>query len=146
MSMTRPHTDQESSREAVGEGSVRVYRRPMKGTWWLERRPYLLYMLREWTSAFVAIYALFLLVLLMLGPVAFEVVLRHPATVALHIPVGLMIVSHSLTWFALVPQVIVLWRGKKRISPKLIAGMHYAMWGIISVIVIWIVWFRAGGG
>ena len=39
-----------------------TYHRHVPNTWWLQRRPYILFMIRELTSVFVAGYCIFLLV------------------------------------------------------------------------------------
>src|SRR3989304_8394065 len=40
---------------------ARTYRRPIPNTWWLKQRSTLLFMIREWSSVFVALYAICLL-------------------------------------------------------------------------------------
>ena len=39
-----------------------TYRKPVSNTWWLESKPYFFFVIREFTSLFVAGYCLFLLV------------------------------------------------------------------------------------
>ena len=50
-----------------------------------------------------------------------------------------MVLFHSITWIALVPKVLVIWRGDERVNPRLIAGAHYAAWLVVSGIVAWVV-------
>src|SRR3989337_3610175 len=40
---------------------TKTYRRPIPNTWWLKKRSTLLFMIREWSSVFVALYAICLL-------------------------------------------------------------------------------------
>src|SRR3989304_2679573 len=40
---------------------TRTYRRPIPNTWWLKQRSTILFMIREWSSVFVALYAICLL-------------------------------------------------------------------------------------
>lgn len=115
----------------------------MPATWWLTRPTYRLFMLREWTSLFVGGYALFLLVVVWRAGdrQAFDALfdsLRSPVSVVLHLVALAMVVFHSVTWFNLTPQIIVLWRGKKRVSSTLIASAHYGLWAVVSVVVAWL--------
>ncbi len=117
------------------------YIRPMPTTWWLKRKTYFLFMVRELTCVFVGGYALFLLILAMQrdDPQAFAALLDSPLLIALQIIALPMVLYHSITWFNLTPKVVVLWRGEERVSPILIAGAHYVAWIIASVAVLWIV-------
>ncbi len=47
-----------------------------------------------------------------------------------------MLLYHSITWINLTPMVLVVWRGEERVSPLLIAGAHYALWAIISIVIL----------
>ncbi len=112
----------------------------MPATWWLKRKTYFLFMVRELTCVFVGGYALFLLTLAMQrdDPQAFAALLDSPFLIALQIMALPMVLYHGITWFNLTPKVLVLWRGEERVSPILIAGAHYVAWIIASVAVIWI--------
>ncbi len=116
------------------------YIRPMPTTWWLKRKTYFLFMVRELTCVFVGGYALFLLILAMQrdDPQAFAALLDSPLLIALQIIALPMVLYHSITWFNLTPKVFVLWRGEERVSPILIAGANYVAWIIASVAVLWI--------
>ncbi len=117
------------------------YIRPMPATWWLKRKTYFLFVVRELTCVFVGGYALFLLMLVMKrdDPQAFAALLDSRLSIALQIIALPMVLYHSITWFNLTPKVLVLWRGEERVSPILIAGANYVAWIIASVAVIWIV-------
>ncbi len=112
----------------------------MPATWWLKRKTYFLFMVRELTCVFVGGYALFLLILAMQrnDPQAFAALLDSPLLIALQIIALPMVLYHSITWFNLTPKVLVLWRGEERVSPILIAGANYVAWIIASVAVLWI--------
>ena len=117
------------------------YIRPMPATWWLARKTYFLFMVRELTCVFVGGYALFLLMLAMQrdDPQAFVALLDSPLLIALQIIALPMVLYHSITWFNLTPKAIVLWWGEERVSPILIAGANYVAWIIASVAALWIV-------
>ena len=122
-----------------------TYNRPVSNTWWLKRRPYILFMIRELTSVFVAGYCIFLLVLiykLTQGTNAygnFLTALQSPISVALHLITLVFVLYHTITWFNLTPKILVLYRGEERISQGLVAGTFYAGWVVVSTIVAWLV-------
>ncbi len=117
------------------------YVRPLPATWWLKRRTYFLFMLRELTCVFVGGYALLLLLLAKHrdDPQAFAGVLDSPLLIALQLIALPMILYHTVTWINLTPKVMVLWRGEERVSPVLIAGVNHVAWVLVSVLILWIV-------
>ena len=117
------------------------YIRPMPSNWWLKRRSYFLFMVRELTCVFVGGYALFLVILASrLGDQeAFGTLLENPWVIALQVISLPMVLYHTVTWLNLTPQVLVVWRGETRVSPVLIAGVHYLAWIGVSVVVLWVV-------
>ena len=118
-----------------------TYNRPVSNTLWLKRKPYILFMIRELTSVFVAGYCIFLLVLvykLTLGADAygnFMAAIKSPISVALHLITLVFVLYHTITWFNLTPKILVLYRGEDRIPQGLIAGTFYAGWVVVSIIV-----------
>ena len=122
-----------------------VYHRPVSNTWWLKRKPYILFIIRELTSVFVAGYCIFLLVLvykLTQGADAygnFMVALKLPSSVALHLISLAFVLYHTITWFNLTPKILVLYRGEERIPQGLIAGTFYVGWLVVSILVAWLV-------
>ena len=116
------------------------YIRPMPATWWLHNSYLKLFMIRELTSLFVAGYAVFLLVLIAKSKdaAAFADALRSPAAIIFQIIALPFVIFHSVTWFNLTPKAIVLFQGEERVSPALIAGGHYALWVILSLLILWI--------
>jgi len=114
------------------------YIRPMPANWWVQRKTYLLFIVRELTCVFVGGYALFLLVLVARRdePQAFVAWLNSPFLIALQIIALPMLLYHSITWINLTPKVLVVWRGEERVSPLLIAGAHYVLWAIISIVIL----------
>jgi fumarate reductase subunit C len=115
----------------------------MPAGWWLKKKTFVLFMVRELTSLFVGGYALFLLVLAsqLNDKEALAAILNSPLWITLQIIALPMVVYHTITWLNLTPKVLVIWRGEERVSPPLIAGAHYLAWAIISIIILWIVFF-----
>ena len=118
-----------------------TYHRPVPNTWWLKRKPYVLFMIRELTSIFVAGYCIFLLVFVYKLTQGADVygnfidVLKSPSSVALHLIALAFVLYHTITWFNLTPKILVLYKGEERISQGLVAGTFYAGWVVVSVIV-----------
>ncbi len=114
------------------------YIRPMPANWWMQRKTYLLFIIRELTCVFVGGYALFLLVLASKAgdPDAFAELLNSRLLIAFQIIALPMVLYHSITWINLTPKVMVVWRGEERVSPLLIAGANYVAWAIISIVIL----------
>jgi fumarate reductase subunit C len=124
---------------------MKTYERPLPWTWWLERKPYFLYMVREVTSVFIAAYVVLFLVMihrLHQGQAAYESFLeclRSPLSIAFHVVVLAFALFHTITWFHLTPKAMVVWRGEKRVAPALIIAPNYVAWIVASAFVSWIV-------
>ena len=113
----------------------------MPAGWWLKKKTFVLFMVRELTCLFVGGYALFLLVLAsqLDDKEAFAAILNSPLWITLQIIALPMVLYHTVTWLNLTPKVLVIWRGEDRVSPILIAGAHYLAWAVVSVVILWIV-------
>ena len=111
---------------------------PMPLNWWLKKKSYFLFMVRELTCVFVGGYALFLLVLAVkLRKIsAFSDVLYSPLLITFQLIALPMAIYHSITWFNLTPKVMVVWRGEDKVDPKIIAGANYVACLIISIVIL----------
>jgi len=122
-----------------------AYRRPVSNMWWLKRRSYIWFMIRELTSIFTAGYCIFLLVVfykLSQGPEAYAGIiaaLKSPASVVLHIITFAFVFYHAITWFELTPKILVIYRGEERIPAGLIAATFYGGWVVVSLFIVWLV-------
>ena len=121
-----------------------TYVRRLPRTWWLRKPSWFLFMARELTSLAVLGYAIFLMVLVARAAdaAAFEAFvegLRSPWSIGLHLVALAALLFHAITWIALTPKVLVLWRGEDRINPHLIALVNYAGWLVVSAAVAWLV-------
>ena len=122
------------------------YHRPISAsTWWLAKRNYVLFMLRELTSVFIGVFlVVFLIQLAELaeGAEAYAAAaarLASPGWIVFHLLVLAAALYHSITWFNLTPQVIIVRRGEERVPPVVIAGSHYLAWLVVSVVILLIV-------
>lgn len=123
------------------------YIRPHRADWWLQKKSYTLFMLREATALFVGGYAIFLLVLVYRatqGPDGFRTFaegLKSPLSIILHLIVLAMVLYHSITWISTVPKITPFWRGEERVSDGTVMGASYAVWllasGVIAFLALW---------
>ena len=74
----------------------REYIRPMPSNWWLKRKSYFMFMVRELTCLFVGGYALFLLILASrLGAAEdFSVLLKNPLWIVFQLSLSILKVKH----------------------------------------------------
>ncbi len=124
---------------------MKPYIRPMPVTWWLQRSSYLLFMLRELSSVFVAGYVvLFLMMLRRLaqGPAeyeAFMAALRSPLAILFHVVALAFALLHTITWFNLTPKAMAVWRGEERLPAAMMIIPNYVGWVVVSGVIAWFV-------
>jgi fumarate reductase subunit C len=119
----------------------RWYRRRVSVWWWLQNRAYTGFVLRELTSVFVAYFAglsLWQLRALAQGPEAygrFLARLQTPLFLALDTVAFLFVLFHAITWFNLAPKAMVLRLSGTRVPDRVILGLNYAAWLVLSAAV-----------
>ena len=124
------------------------FRQPVSAIWWLKKRAYLFFILRELTSVFIAVYlVLFLLLLqrLSAGPGPYAAYLRFLATpgmFAFHAVALAAALYHTLTSMSFLPNIIVVRIGEYRLPAIAYAVGSYSGWIVISVLIFWIVVLR----
>ena len=117
--------------------SPRPYIRKLSRSWWLRRRRYLFYMVRELTSLFIGLYCALLalgLVQLARGPQAWDsfiALITSRGGVIFQLLCLAFALFHSVTWFAVTPKAMPL-----SAPAKAVIGAHYAAWAVISVVVL----------
>ncbi|MEU4294105.1 fumarate reductase subunit C [Kribbella sp. NPDC026596] len=122
-----------------------VYQRPVHLFWWLERRSYLLFVLRELSSVFVAWTVVYLLLLANAvsdGPASYERFLDRSGQwwmVVINVIAMLFLLLHVVTWFGLAPRAMVIKVRGARLPPRQIVAAHYAAWLVLSAIIAWLV-------
>jgi fumarate reductase subunit C len=112
-------------------------------------------MMRELTAVFVAIYCIALLIILWRikssnqGGAVFDellATLQTPWSVALHFLALIAAMYHKITWFALVPKVMVVRMGEEKLAPAWLVLAHWALWLVISAGILLFVFRREGAG
>jgi len=122
-----------------------TWRRPISTWWWLRKRTYFVFVMRELSSIFIAWFVVFLLVLVSAvakGASAYDDFLDWAASawvVALNF-VGLaFILLHTVTWFALTPQAMVARVRGRLVKPVEILVGQYVGLAAVSAFVVWLV-------
>lgn len=120
----------------------KLYYPQMPATWWLKKPSYLLFMLRELSSVFIAIFLVVYLVQvyqLSQGPeayMAFAQKLSAPGWVIFHILALLFSLFHSITWFQSTAVVMPLRIGAWEMPRQLMTGLNVAALIAVSIVIL----------
>jgi len=130
------------SGSAIRPDISKLYHAKMPATWWLKKPAYLLFMLRELSSVFIAIFlVVFLIQLSQLsdGPeayVAFARKLSSPAWIVFHIVALLFALLHSATWFQSTAVVMPLRLGEREVPRALVFAATIGAWIAVSAVIL----------
>jgi succinate dehydrogenase subunit C len=122
----------------------RWFRQRVSVWWWLESRPYVLFVTRELTSLAVAYFAIiFLWKLKSLGEgpesyARFLAHMRNPWLAAVNVLAFLMILFHAITWFNLAPRAMTIRLAGKRLPDWAIRAGNYGAWAVATALVVWL--------
>lgn len=142
---TNTDTMDSTKRTGYERFKPKMYHRKMSIFWWTGSRPYVMFIVRELTSVFVALYAIILLFKIQAlkdGPETWEAImaaLSTPFAITLHIVMFVFLIYHSITWFMLAPKAMVLKIGKKRIPGNAIILGNFLMWIVLSAGIAWLI-------
>jgi fumarate reductase subunit C len=134
-------TEQPAPRSVAPDYRLQWYRPRMSTWWWLRKRSYLLFILRELSSVFVAWTVVFLLMLIWAvgrGEREYADFLdwaSAPWVVGLNVITLAFLVYHAVTWFNLTPKAMVLKVRGRSVPAALIAASAFAGWAVVSVVV-----------
>jgi succinate dehydrogenase subunit C len=109
----------------------KAYRPRMSAFWYLDRWPYLLFILREVSSFFVAYFAVVIVVqicALSSGPAAyaqFQAWMRNPLMIVLNAVTLAFVLLHAVTWFNLVPRVMMRQVLGKQLPDAMVSAPNY---------------------
>jgi fumarate reductase subunit C len=123
----------------------RWYRPRMSVFWWVGRRSYLVFVLRELSSVFVAWSIVFLLLLVHAVSEGgkqyqqFRNLSSNPWMLALNVVTLAFLLFHAITWFNLAPSAMVVRIRGKRVPRSWIGSAHYAAWALLSALVAWLI-------
>jgi succinate dehydrogenase subunit C len=122
----------------------RWYRARVSTFWWLRKRSYVMFILREVSSVFVAWSVVFLLLLVRAvgrgsGDYAdFLDWADTPWVLVLNVVSLAFVVYHAVTWFQLTPAAIVVKVRGRRVPGSAVAASAFAGWVVVSAFVAWL--------
>jgi fumarate reductase subunit C len=120
----------------------KLYHRKIPATWWLKKLSYFLFMLRELSSVFIALFLLVYLVQLSQltgGPeayIAFTEKLRSPGWILFHLVALLFALYHSITWFQSTAIVLPLRIGERVLPREMVTVLHIGAWAVLSLVIL----------
>jgi fumarate reductase subunit C len=118
---------------------TQLYRPKMPATWWLKKKSYFLFMLRELSSVFIALFLLVYLCQiyqLTRGPEAylsFTQKLSSPGWILFHLIALLFAVYHSVTWFQSSAVVLPVRLGEHLVPRQTVTALHIGAWVVVSL-------------
>ncbi|MEJ3746160.1 fumarate reductase subunit C [Actinomycetes bacterium KLBMP 9797] len=130
---------------AVSGFDQHLYRQRVPLFWWLSRRTYLAFVVRELTSVFVAWFVVYLLLLvraLAAGADRYASFLdwaARPWLIALNVVALAFTIYHTVTWFAVTPQAVAVKVRGRRLPGRALAGTLYLAWLAVSALILWLV-------
>jgi len=113
----------------------------IKITWWLTNRHYFIFMMRELSAVFIAIFALELVRLLAAweaGPEATAVAMAtftNPAVIVFHVVALAFAVLHTVTFFQAGAVIMPLTLGGKKVPTKVLVMGNLGAWLGVSLLV-----------
>ena len=114
--------------------------------WWTRSRHYTQYMVREWTSLFVALYSLLIIYGLSLwwtgSSADFLNFLKNPGMIGFSIIALVFTMYHAATWFYLLGAVAPVKIGRSHTKPWQALVLNLALLVIISYLAIWLLVLR----
>ena len=124
---------------------LRMYRRQMRTLWWVRKRSYFLFVMRELSSIFVAWWVLFLLILISAvgrGEPSYEDFqdfASNPAVVVVNLVAFAFVLLHAVTWFSLTPKAMDVRLGDRRVPAVMVIASQYAGLAAVSAVIYWLV-------
>ena len=120
----------------------KTYQRSMPATWWLTKGSYFLFMMREFSSIFIAAFILlFMCELFLLSKGVqtygqFRESLRQPENVGFLAVAFVFAVYHTITWFGAASKIQVVRLGSWTVPPGMVTGGAIAAWLVVSAAIV----------
>lgn len=121
--------------------SSKIYRPRMSAAWWLKSRSYFLFMMRELSSVFIALFVLihlYELFMLSRGPEDYGHLrewLSRPGAVVIYGVAFLFAVYHTVTWFQAASKIQVVRLGAWTMPGWMMLAGALGAWIVISAAV-----------
>jgi fumarate reductase subunit C len=119
----------------------RQYTRHRPLNWWTKNPRYTLFIFRELSAGFLALYAILLFRLMHRAgdPQAWDQIigwLMSPVSIVLHVVVLAFALLNTWTTFTLAPRVLKLHRGEEPVPESAISGAHWAAFLVVTIVLI----------
>jgi fumarate reductase subunit C len=124
---------------------LRTYRARVSTWWWLGKRTYFVFVMRELSSLFIAWLVGYLLAFVYAvgrSDSTYRSFLDWadtPWVVVLNLIAALFVVLHTVTWFNLTPQAMAVRMGGRRVPGWQVVAGQYLGLAVVSALVIWLV-------
>jgi fumarate reductase subunit C len=113
--------------------------------WWLRKRTYFVFVMRELSSIFIAWFVI--LLLMFVAAVGggeqkyedFKDFASNPLVIVLNVVTLAFLVLHTITWFALTPQAMELKVRGQKVPSMAIVVAQYAGLAVVSAFIYWLV-------
>ena len=134
-----------TDRFAVTDVRPPQYRPRISLWWWLSKWSYLLFVLRELSSVFVAWFVVFLLLFVRAvfqGDEQYQDFLgwaANPVVVLVNVIALLFLLLHTMTWFGLTPQAVPARLRGRPVPAAAVVASQYVGWAAVSAFVFWLV-------
>jgi fumarate reductase subunit C len=124
------------------------YSRKLGPGWLLSNSHFTQYMIREWTSFFVAVFSLIYIYELSLFATGQKgsalALMKNPGIITFNIVALAFTLYHAFTWFYLIGKVQPIKMGKTKSKPWQALLLNIVLLVIISYTVVWILVLRSG--
>jgi fumarate reductase subunit C len=124
---------------------VKMYHRPISTWWWVRKRSYFVFVMRELSSIFVAWLVAYLLMLVAAvgrSEAAYNAFLdwaSSPWVVVLNVVALAFVALHVVTWFSLTPQAMDVRLRGQPVPAALVIASQYVGLVVVSGFVFWLV-------
>ena len=124
---------------------LHLYRPRVSTWWWTRKRSYFVFVMRELSSIFIAWFVVYLLLFVYAvgqSEGAYERFLdwaSAPWVIALNVVALAFVLLHTVTWFALTPQAMVVRLDGHRVPDFHIIAGQYTGLVVVSGFVLWLV-------
>jgi fumarate reductase subunit C len=122
-----------------------TWRRPISTWWWLRKRTYFVFVMRELSSLFVGWFVVFLLLLVRAvgrGDAAYHDFLDwadSPVVIAVNVVGFAFILLHTVTWFGVTPQAMALRVRRKPVPAPAVIAAQYVGLAVVTAFIWWLV-------
>jgi len=100
------------------------YIRPVRASWWLSRKKYIGYMLREFTAVTNLWITIELFALILIGNLS---LLTHPIVIVLNAIAMIGVLGHLITWYSIFPKGIRLFTSRNPSNTRLIPPIWFTL-------------------